>query len=389
MEAPHFSVLCATSQQWLSLAQIPRLLRRAGAYVTFLGPAGAWPLRGSFVDRWIPAEGSPDQIAAALGEHLARADSYDWIIIGDDPLLAALGVLREHAWARAALPLIPDEARVGLLGSKLGFVRSAEALGLPIPPSRICQGAEQIRGAMRAFDGPVLLKEEGPSGGDGCRLLQDLDALAKAAGALPSAPVVVQAYLSGPVISIEALYDRGRLRYVVTSTVVKAWPPPFGVSAIRRFAHDHEAAELAGQIGLKTGLHGFANLTMLRDPGNGELRLIELDPRPNALFHLGDPLGLDITGTLRAMLEGADPVLPRHLPPGLDIHVPVYPADVLRCVIQRDWRGLFSWATNADGRWRWLPPGDPRMAAAYRTFIVRQLARRARAALAGMLAINR
>jgi hypothetical protein len=50
-------VLCATSSSWLALAEVPRLFHRAGAHVTVLGPADAWPLRGSFVDVWVPAYG--------------------------------------------------------------------------------------------------------------------------------------------------------------------------------------------------------------------------------------------------------------------------------------------------------------------------------------------
>ena len=70
----------------MALAEVPRLFHRAGAHVTVLGPADAWPLRGSFVDVWVPAYGPAQRVAALLAEQVQRA-RYDWIVLGDDPLL--------------------------------------------------------------------------------------------------------------------------------------------------------------------------------------------------------------------------------------------------------------------------------------------------------------
>ncbi|HEY4183492.1 MAG TPA: hypothetical protein VGP07_00420 [Polyangia bacterium] len=370
---PHdFRVLCAASEQWLSLAQVPRMLHRAGAHVTFLGPAGAWPLRGSFVDRWVRAEGKAEAVARVLGAHLTDARPYDWIILGDDSLLAAVGARRDEPWTRAALPLEPDDVRRGLLGSKLGFVTAAAALGLPIPRSLVCRGEQEIREALDTFDGPALIKEDGPSGGEGCHALTRTGAVP---ARLRAEAVVVQALVQGPTIAVEALYDRGQLRFALTSTIERTWPPPFGVSALRRFSHDATALALTEDLGRTVGIHGFANLTMLRDPSTGRTLLIELDLRPNALFHLGAVLGVDLTPSLRALLERRPPEPVRHLAVDVDARVPIYPVDVIRSVLQRDWRALASWLTDSDDRWRSIPPDDPRLARAYLGHIVRQIVR--------------
>jgi len=145
-------VLCATSTSWLASAEVPRLFRRAGAHVTLLGPPDAWPLRGSFVDAWVPGHGGPRDVAAALARHLEDA-AYDWIVLGDDPLLAAVSARASEPWARAALPVAPDPIRLDLLGSKVGFVRAAEALGLP-SPRRACARAARRR-ARRCAPGTL------------------------------------------------------------------------------------------------------------------------------------------------------------------------------------------------------------------------------------------
>jgi len=133
--------------------------------------------------------------------------------------------------------------------------------------------------------------------------------------------------------------------------------------------------DLATQIGARAAPHGFANITAVRDPADGRPLLIELDLRPNALFHLGQMLDADVAPTLRAILEGAPPGPPRRLATSLDVQVPVYPNDVLRCFDERDWRGLGAWVLNLDDRWRWLPRGDRRMRRALRMHICRALGR--------------
>ncbi|HEX2660886.1 MAG TPA: ATP-grasp domain-containing protein [Polyangia bacterium] len=370
-----FRALCAGSEQWLSFAHVPRLLKRAGAHVTFLGPVGAWPLRGGFVDTWLRADGDATRVAAALGRHLKQAGPYDWIVLGDDPLLAAVGARRDEAWARAALPLPADDVRVGLLGSKAGFVRAAQSLGLPLPPSRVCEGLEAIRAARDALGGSALIKEEGPSGGEGCHPIDSRTDLARLPSRLLSHPVVVQRLLPGPTIAVEAIYCQGRLRHAVTSTISRTKDSPFSVSAIRRFVCVPDAVDLASRLGPSIGLHGFANITLLRDPTDGRPLLVELDPRPNSLFHLAEALGVDLPATLRDVLAGRCEGPLRQLSPGTDVEVPVYPTDVIRCAQQWAWAGLAAWALNLDDRWCWLPRDDPRLLRACHRYLVRQLAR--------------
>jgi len=365
-------VLCATSTSWLAPAEVPRLFHRAGARVTLLGPADAWPLRGSFVDAWVPAGGDAGDVAAALAQHLRRA-SYDWIVLADDPLLAAVRDRAGEPWARAALPVEPAAVLLDLLGSKVGFVRAAAALGLPIPRSRVCTGIAEARATMGAWGVPVMVKQDGPSGGEGCHALATAGALETLPRALFDEPVVVQALVPGQTVSIEALYDRGHLCHAITSTLLRAWPAPFGASALRRFTDDPPLVALAEDIGARVRPHGFANVTAVRDP-EGHLALIELDLRPNALFHLGQALGVDVAPTLRAILERAPPAPTRRLPPGVDVQVPVYPNDLLRCLDEGDWRGLGAWALNHHDRWRWLPQDDRRMRRALGAYVLRRFA---------------
>lgn len=368
-------VLLVSASTWLSTANVPRLLHAAGAHVTFLGPRDAWPLRGSHVDRALPAEGDPTAIARALERHLAH-ERYDWVVIGDDPLLDALRRIRDEPWVAGVLPVPNDARREGLLGTKVGFVRALQDLGLPLPESHVCLGREAIAAAVEAIGGPALLKFDGLSGGEGCRPLASADDVARLGPMLMRREVVVQRRVAGPTHSVEALYCEGRLAAVLTSLVVHAYPAPFGPSAIRRFKHDARAMALAERIGRASGMHGFANVTMVDD--GGTLQVIEFDPRPNALFHLGDALGVPMAGHVREVIARRPPAgEASRLRDDVDLTVPIFPGDVLRATLHRDVKSMAAWLFNLDGRWRYLPQDDARMTRAYGSHIARTLARHA------------
>lgn len=353
---------------------VPRLLHRAGAEVDFLGPPDAWARRSSFVSRWIPTASGAEFVVRSLEGHL-RTHRYDWVVIGDDLLLAALRAHADEAWVHAILPVPADPVRLDLLGSKLGFVRAATALDLPIPESRVCQGLDELERGLRELGGVAMIKEEGLSGGDGCQLVQNVARLSELDARVLNRPVVLQRYLPGPVYSVEGLYDRGRLCSVLTSEVMTTWSGPFSPSAVRRFFHHDGLVALAQEIGRKVSLHGFSNISMLEDPRSRQPRLIELDPRPNLMFHLGDTLGVGMVEALRGLLAQSEVGPLRQLPPDRETLVPIFPNDLLRCFNEKDWRGIGAWMRNEGGRWRFIPNGDPRMSLALARFVLRRLVR--------------
>jgi hypothetical protein len=301
-------------------------------------------------------------------------------VLGDDTLLRALAARADEAWAATILPVPAREAKLGLLGSKVGFVRAAEALQLDTPPSRICTGRPELLAAMRELGGPLLIKEDGPSGGMGCHFVANERELDTLPWHVLNATVAVQAFIAGPVHCVEALYDRGCLRAVITSRMLRAWPAPFGPSTLRRFAHDARVAALTEALGAEASLHGFASISFVEDARSGALSLIELDPRPNAFFHLADRLGVRMTDSLRALIHGAPGGEAQHLPPGWVCEAPAFPNDLLRCMSELDFEGLASWASDRE-RWRYASPRDVRMTRALTRHLVRQVAKRALARL--------
>ena len=366
-------MLCVTSASWLATAYVPQMLAGAGAKVTFLGPASAWPLRGRFVSQRFLVEGTPQETAEALRKHLASTRPYDWVIVGDDHLLAALASRSHEEWVQRVLPVPTVGSEVGLLGSKVGFVRAAAALGLPIPPSRVCENEAELRSAAATIGYPVILKREGPSGGEGCLMLTDNAALESAAATLAAGPFVVQRFVDGPTFSVDVLFDRGHARVVLTSRIDRCWPPPYGVSAQRSFFLIPALVRMAEQLGEAAGLHGFANVTAVRESNAERYWLIEADPRPNALIHLAPKLGVDLSSELRALLRGSAPGPAHTLATGPATKVALFPADVLRCILAPDPAGLFAWVLNRDRRWRFLPRDDARLLRALAIHLARQV----------------
>ena len=75
-----------------------------------------------------------------LQAHLVQhAGNYAWVIVGDDPLLCALGKHRHETWARQLLPCLADDRAIDFLVSKLDFLVQAKAAGLPLPEFFLCE----------------------------------------------------------------------------------------------------------------------------------------------------------------------------------------------------------------------------------------------------------
>src|SRR4051812_13676307 len=98
------TVLVACASDWASPARLARVLANAGARVVAMS-APRRPLAVTrYVDRLIVA---PIDLAAyveQLREHLVGT-SYAWIVIADDPLLAALRHRRDEPWLHGVLPI--------------------------------------------------------------------------------------------------------------------------------------------------------------------------------------------------------------------------------------------------------------------------------------------
>src|SRR5690349_9324829 len=118
------TVLVACASDWASPARLARVLAEAGIRVVAMSA----PRRPLAVTRYVDHVIAAPIDLAAYVEHLRAhltQTSYAWIVIADDPLLAALRPRREEPWLRGVLPI--GGVWSDVLASKAAFCERANA----------------------------------------------------------------------------------------------------------------------------------------------------------------------------------------------------------------------------------------------------------------------
>lgn len=147
--------------------------------------------------------------AAVTG--FANENAVDLVVIGPEaPLVAGVAdALRERG-----IPVFgPGRAAAQLEGSKAFAKRIMEAAGVPTGRATHAGSEEAVAAALDAFGAPYVVKADGLAAGKGVIVTDDrAAALAHAAQYLPSGPVLVEEFLSGPEVSLFFLSDGDTVR---------------------------------------------------------------------------------------------------------------------------------------------------------------------------------
>lgn len=187
------------------------------------------------------------------------------VLAPDDILLPTqeqLTILaRDRHRIRAALA-VPAFASVLRVQDKVAQVRTLRELGLPLPPTTI-------------LPGPVHLKE--PIG------------TASTAVRRYDTDVVAQRHVPGPLVMVQAVYDRGRL--VAHHVNLREHEGANGGAAAKRSVHVPAVAAHLETLGAALEWHGALSLDAILTPG-GPL-YIDVNPRlvePGNAHHAGNDL---------------------------------------------------------------------------------------------------
>jgi hypothetical protein len=106
----------------------------------------------------------------------------------------------------------------------------------------------------------------------------------------------------------------------------KCFPTALGPSSVVRFIHNAEMRQATEKLVAAWGLTGFISFEFILD-SRGDAWLIECNPRPTPISHLGARVGEDICAALYCRLV-RQPQPP--LKPGAELIVAHYPQERLR-----------------------------------------------------------
>ena len=152
-----------------------------------------------------------DPLDGAAVVSFANENRIDLVVIGPEaPLVAGVAdVLREHG-----IPVFgPGKAAAQLEGSKSFAKRIMDAAGVPTGRAVRATTAAEVEAAFDELGAPHVVKADGLAAGKGVIVTPDrAAALAHAEQYLPSGPVLVEEFLSGPEVSLFFLSDGDTVR---------------------------------------------------------------------------------------------------------------------------------------------------------------------------------
>ena len=216
--------------------------------------------------------------------------------------------------------VVAESTLVEDLADKARFQALAEALRLPVPPSRRLAA---MNGAPGTLDlrFPVILKPLTRRGFERWKVV----AGSEAKGLLVESPralaalwrslrdaeleVLAQEAIPGPETAIESYHvyvdAGGAVVAEFTGKKIRTRPSAYGFSTALVTTDSADVAELGRELTLRLRLRGVGKLDFKRD-SDGTLYLLEVNPRFNLWHHLGARAGVNLPALVYADLTGRE-----------------------------------------------------------------------------------
>ena len=339
-------VLILSIRNWLGAARLPKAFQRAGCDVTTV----TFPsllldrCRSTCAQIFLPDNGPEDELIAATRRVLS-AERPSIVIPGDEAATELLQAVA--ATARRELPetdpllcllrdSLGDFSKHHLLRDRRGMGKLAADLGVRAPVFAVVRDRAEAFAFAERHGLPVVLKAEESFAGLGVSICKDdaaLDAaIARMAASNPAMlrqGVQLQTFIAGRTAMRAVVAWRGEVLAGLSAIKMETHPAPTGPSSVVQFIENEEMRNTAQALIRALGYSGFASLDFILDAQN-QAHLIELNPRPTPICHLGDHLGLDLCLRLREAIEGK--TSPDGDPPGLPKKVALFPQEWVRDV---------------------------------------------------------
>jgi len=296
--------MLAISPKWFGPPRLAQALSRAGCEVASLSPRGGLIEKSSCLVQRHRFEGDTlaDRITA-LGR--AVADFLpDRLLPADEP-----GVRLLHAaYADSAVsPRLRDLIATST-GDPAGHERAtdkftlgelAAQLGIAVPKTVALASADVAYDFVHRNGWPIVIK--GRRGFAGievypCASLRDLR------GALRECPGgdqrLIQRFEEGSTWMATFVAERGVLLAGLCAEKRAQHPPVIGPSTVVRFEHDPAMLATASSLVAALGFSGFGSIDFQKTR-DGRTLLLEFNPRPTPISHLGARLGVDLAAAYR------------------------------------------------------------------------------------------
>lgn len=288
------------------------ILRKSLAAVRSLGSKGIHVL-SSDMTRITPAgcskfcKGSlrypsPAASAAAFSQWLADfAASIPGLVIFPMDDITVSAILDHQETIKKKAPeciwLLPERESFRRAADKYEALKMADALGLDIPRTWWPQNPDELRDICSEAEYPLVIKPRNSSGSRGIRIVRNREELMlgyeelKAYYPLP----MIQEYIPpGTRFDVALLYDsEGSLIASFAQKEVRHYPADIGPSTVQESVWMPELVERSAGLVSAFQWRGIAEVEWMRDPRDGKLKLMEINPRYWNSLHLAVQSGVD------------------------------------------------------------------------------------------------
>ncbi len=329
-------LLFAIDETRLGMPRLPKILQQAGFEVGILCSDQNFLAKTQFVDRKFRFTNTKS--SRKLLDQLVQAVQ-EWepilIVPGDETVVAFLHALIRRSIAQ---PSLLSKQVQEVLRASFGDLRWFDAtmikdktqqiaadLNLRTPASlKVFNHAEALEGVEK-IGYPVVLKKDFSWSGDGVKvcvdereLLQSLPTfLPKTSFALKErlrATLNREWFPTNKVLSLQQFIQGRPAMYALValqgkvlagySAIPECTTSATGPSSVVRFVNNAEMANVSTKLVEHFGYSGFCGFDFMIEESTGNAYLLECNPRPIPICHLGHKIGLDLGVALHDGLKG-------------------------------------------------------------------------------------
>lgn len=307
-----FKVLILSTREWFGSARLPQALTRVGFEVASLSFAGALVTKSRHVvQHFVLPDAQDDEALLTVIRDTLAAYAPELVIPGDDPAVELL-----HALAARLLVSEPNSGVVACLRrslgnpqhyaevqSRRGLHRIALELGLRTPAQGVITDLAEAQAFAVQHGFPLVVKAENTCAGFGTRICKDEVELAaclayfagRFGGRGQGKPTLtVQRFIVGRTAMRAIVAAEGDVLGGLSAIKVETHPAPTGPSTVVDFFENQEMERAVVALCRAFALAGFASFDFIVEETSGAAYLIELNPRPVPICHLGGTFGDDL-----------------------------------------------------------------------------------------------
>ena len=356
-----FKVLVVCLENWDTLQEVPFVLSKAGCTVDVYCSKDSWLIKNNFYHKWIKCPSDLDEYQRVLFD-FAYSKQYDWIILGDEKLLKLLSETTPDDLFSTILPLTNIENKA-LLGSKKGFSDLCIKYAIKTPKYLNYQHEKDFNPTNIHLNYPLLVKQDLSWGGGGifyCNNQNDLTNILQQADS--NSTYVIQEFIKGTDIGIEALFSNGKLLNYTSGKVIVYSKSPFSFTTRRQYFLDFRLKEKLQHLGESFGINGFASIQVIYHEMEDAYYFIEADLRPNFGVPSGRFIGQDFSEAIKQKINPNYTIKPNKiLTVEKQIEVAIFYRDFSKNIRQLDIKGIFQWIFNYHTYWKFIPLYDMKL----------------------------